>query len=493
MLKHGSPWKMSLASLRQLLRKKQISAFIVPSEDAHFSEYVHPCDGRRAFITNFTGSAGFAIIAQENAALWTDGRYFLQAENQLPAEIKLMKMGTVDCLSKEEWLLNSVSGTVAIDPLTVPYSEYLKLKSTIEPLRLELTENLIDSVWTARPERPTGENFQLILCSNTGRSSDDKLKALRQDIEKKGCNSAVYAILDDIAYILNLRGKDVPFNPVFFSYLILGKNSCHLFIDASKLSHEVDKYLKKMEIQIHPYDSDMVVKILKTIPGKVLIDSRLNAKIAISREKELVITEKSSAYHLKSIKTKEEQQGFRNCHLRDGAALASFFQWLFSTYKKENISEFSASKKLREFRAHQDFFQGESFDSIIGMGKNGAIIHYKPEQSASSVIVDGCLLVDSGGQYLDGTTDITRTVWLGTEKPSDFVKEAYTRVLKGHIAIDSLVFPEGLSGFQIDAIARQHLWAAGLDYRHGTGHGVGFFLNVHEGPHGIGFRYLNLT
>ena len=482
---------MSLTALRQLLTKKNVKAFIVPSEDAHFSEYVHPCDARRHHISKFTGSAGLAIITQNEAALWTDGRYFLQAEQQLPKEFTLMKSGTPECISKEQWLKDTVvQGSVAIDPETIPYAEYLELKKAIHPLELELTENLVDAVWTNRPSRPAGSEFHLqqLPVSRTGKESKDKLKSIVSDIESKKASAAVFGMLDDIAYILNLRGSDVPFNPVFFAYLVVQSKATALFIDDSKLSESVKSYLLSLGLKIHPYDSNLVVQHIKTINGKIIIDSRCNTKVALAKPDALVIQDKSFAYLLKSIKTSEEQQGFRDCHERDAVALTNFFHWLTNSFENNKISEHAASVKLRSFRAQQPHFQGESFDSIIGMKGNGAIIHYKPDEHTSSQIVNGCLLVDSGGQYLDGTTDITRTVWLGKEAPSAHIKECYTRVLKGHIAIDSAIFPSGVTGYQLDALARQHLWAVGLDYQHGTGHGVGHFLCVHEGPHGIGFR-----
>eukprot|EP00835_Amoeboradix_gromovi_P000751 NODE_28_length_33831_cov_0.361200.p6 type:complete len:588 gc:universal NODE_28_length_33831_cov_0.361200:5176-3413(-) len=479
---------MSISALRQLLVKKNLGAFIVPSEDAHFSEYVHPCDARRSFISKFSGSAGLAIITVNEAALWTDGRYFLQAESQLPSEFTLMKSGTPGCMSKEEWLKEKVpQGSVAIDPETIPYAEYLELKKSLLPLSLVLSENLVDEIWTDRPLRPTGNKYKLSLLDNTGRSSSSKFKSIVAELANKKASAAVFGMLDDIAYILNLRGSDVPFNPVFFSYLVVESSKSHLFIDSSKLSGEVMEYLNGLHLDIHKYDSNLVADLLKSINGPIIVDSRCNTKIVSSCSSPL-IQDRSVAYMLKSIKTNEEMNGFRQCHIRDAVALSKFFHWLSTHYKSNKITEYDASIRLKDFRAQQSMFKGESFDSIIGMKGNGAIIHYKPDSVNSAVIVDGCLLVDSGGQYSDGTTDITRTVWLGSEKPTEFLKECYTRVLQGHISIDQIKFPKGTTGYQVDALARQHLWKVGLDYQHGTGHGVGHYLCVHEGPHGIGFR-----
>ncbi len=478
--------EMSIQKLRQVLVKKNFAAFIIPSEDAHYSEYVNPCDARRSYISQFTGSAGVAIITQTDAALWTDGRYFLQAENQLPKEFKLMKAGTPDCQSKEEWLKMNCKGVVAIDPETLPYSEYLELKKALEPLKLEFTSNLVDLVWENRPMRPSGPDYVVQRVDNTGVSSKSKLEVVVKELEAKKASAAVFGMLDDIAYLLNLRGKDVPFNPVFFSYFLVTKTSSHLFMDSTKLTESISSYLKDLKVQIHPYDSTKVLEMLKSIQGTILVDSKCNSKLA--NLPNVVIQDKSVAYLMKSIKSPQEQQGFRDCHLRDATALVKFFQWLFTSYSASNITEYDASVKLTKFRSQVQHYQGDSFDAIIGMKGNGAIIHYKPNESKSATIEDGCLLVDSGGQYLDGTTDITRTVWLGSSEPSQHLKECYTKVLQGHIAIDMCRFPIKTTGYQLDVLARQFLWKSNLNYQHGTGHGVGAFLCVHEGPHGIGFR-----
>ncbi|KAK4448596.1 peptidase M24, structural domain-containing protein [Podospora aff. communis PSN243] len=495
-----------LAALRSLMKERKLDIYVVPSEDSHASEYVAECDGRRAFISGFSGSAGTAVVTLEKAALATDGRYFNQASKQLDSNWELLKQGLQDVPTWQDWAADEAAGgkTVGLDPTLIPSSVAEKLHESIKKnggTGLEaVSENLVDLVWgSERPARPS-ESIKLLPEKYSGKDSLSKLTDLRKELEKKKSAGFVVSLLDEVAWLFNLRGSDIAYNPVFFSYAIVTQDSAILYADSSKLTPEAQSYLADNKIAVKPYDELFAdTKALASqaaangdgaTPKKYLISTKASwaLKLALGGDK-FVEEVRSPVGDAKAIKNETELNGMRQCHIRDGAALTEFFAWLEDQLidKKAVLDEVAAADKLEEIRSkHQDFV-GLSFDTISSTGANAAVIHYKPEKGSCGTIDPNAIyLCDSGAQYFDGTTDTTRTLHFGT--PTRAEKTAYTLVLKGNIALDSAVFPKGTSGFAIDCLARQFLWKSGLDYRHGTGHGVGSFLCVHEGPIGIGTR-----
>ncbi|KAK0718365.1 peptidase M24, structural domain-containing protein [Lasiosphaeria miniovina] len=495
-----------LAALRASMKKHGVDIYVVPSEDNHHSEYIAACDGRRAFISGFSGSAGTAIVTHEKAALNTDGRYFNQAEKQLDQNWQLLKTGIQDVPTWQEWTATQSAGgkTVAVDPTLIASPVAEKLEESIKKSGgaglVALSENLVDQVWGAdRPPRPS-QPVMYLSPEYSGKDTGTKLADLRKELAKKKAAGFVVSLLDDIAWLFNLRGSDIPYNPVFYSYAIVTDDSATLYINSSKLSAKVKSYLDTIKVSFKPYDEFFVdTKVLassaeaegETSPAKkYLISGKASwaLKLALGGGK-FVEEARSPIGDAKAVKNETELSGMRNCHIRDGAALSQFFAWLEDQLvnKKAVLDEVAVADKLEEFRSKQKDFVGLSFDTISSTGPNAAVIHYKPEPGNCSVVDPNAIyLCDSGAQYKDGTTDTTRTLHFGTPTPAE--KKAYTLVLKGNIALDTAVFPKGTNGFAIDCLARQFLWKAGLDYRHGTGHGVGSFLNVHEGPIGIGTR-----
>ncbi|KAI9361248.1 peptidase M24, structural domain-containing protein [Zopfochytrium polystomum] len=474
-----------LAALRALMADRNLHAYIVPSEDAHQSEYIAACDGRRAFISGFTGSAGIAIVTETSAALWTDGRYFLQASQQLDSNWILQKSGLPDVPSKEEWLVQVLppASRVGLDPTVITVSAARTLSESLTKAGHALVPtpgNLVDKIWADRPAAPAGKAF-LLPVRYAGKHAEEKIADLRKAIdEKKGVWGVLVSALDEIAWLFNLRGADIPYNPVFFAYALVAKSEVFLYVDEAKLDDSIKQELSRINVTIRPYAS--VFSHLKELGEKyanekLWIDSRCSLALqdSLGGEKLVEETTRSPIQSTKCIKNPVELEGFRNCHIRDASALCRFFAWL-----EHELVE-------KRFRSALPDFIGLSFDTISGSGSNGSIIHYKPEkETCKKIDVNALYLCDSGAQFWDGTTDVTRTLHFGTPKP--FEKEAFTRVLKGHIQIDLTVFPRGTTGYILDPISRTALWKAGLDFRHGTGHGVGHFLNVHEGPHGIGTR-----
>ncbi|KAK4462500.1 putative Xaa-Pro aminopeptidase 1 [Cladorrhinum samala] len=495
-----------LTALRSLMKEHKVDIYVVPSEDSHASEYIAECDARRAFISGFTGSAGTAVVTLDKAALATDGRYFNQAAKQLDSNWHLLKTGLQDVPTWQEWASQQSEGgkVVGVDPTLISSSIADKLNESIVKAggaRLEAVKNnLVDLVWAdERPARPS--NLIIPLPKEySGKDTAAKLADLRKELEKKKALGFVLSMLDEIAWLFNLRGSDIAFNPVFFAYAIVTLDSATLYVDASKLNPESQKYLDENKISIKPYndlfgDAEALASKAETesasgAPKKHLISSKASwaLKLALGGDK-LVDEIRSPVGDAKAVKNEVELNGMRNCHIRDGAALSKFFAWLEDQLinRKAVLDEIQAADKLEEIRSKGKDFVGLSFDTISSTGPNAAIIHYKPEKGSCATIDPNAIyLCDSGAQYFDGTTDTTRTLHFGTPTPQE--KEAYTLVLKGNIALDTAVFPKGTNGFAIDCLARQYLWKSGLDYRHGTGHGVGSFLNVHEGPIGIGTR-----
>ncbi|KAH7308239.1 putative Xaa-Pro aminopeptidase P [Stachybotrys elegans] len=498
-----------LSHLRELMTERGVHVYIIPSEDSHSSEYIAACDARRAFISGFTGSAGCAVVTLDAAALATDGRYFNQAASQLDSNWTLLKHGLPDVPTWQEWCAEQSAGQkkVAVDPSLLPGSAAKKLADKIRKSGgselVPLEDNLVDIVWGQ--ERPTRPLLPVtILPDNVaGKSTQTKLSELRQELDKKHASGFLISMLDEIAWLFNLRGSDIPYNPVFFSYAIVTPKSATLYVDESKLDQSCVSYLAANEINIKPYNSilDDARQLHSQVvesqgePGSdstppFLISNRGSwaLKRALGGDK-MVDEVRSPITDAKAVKNDTELAGMRACHVRDGAAQIEFFAWLENelVVKGATLDEVQAADKLEQIRSKHEKFVGLSFTTISSTGPNAAVIHYSPQRGSCSVIDPNAIyLCDSGAQYLDGTTDTTRTMHFGT--PTEAEREAYTLVLKGNIALELAVFPRGTTGFALDCLARQHLWRHGLDYRHGTGHGVGSFLNVHEGPIGIGTR-----
>ncbi|EKG15991.1 Creatinase [Macrophomina phaseolina MS6] len=489
------------------MRDHQVDVYIVPSEDSHQSEYIAPCDARREFISGFSGSAGTAVITLDKAALATDGRYFNQAEKQLDNNWELLKQGLQDVPTWQEWTADRSEGgkTVGVDPTIITASDARKLAEKIKKKGgadlKSVRENLVDIVWgTSKPARPN-EKVQVQPYEFSGKEFSEKLSDIRQDLTKRKSAGFVVSMLDEIAWLYNLRGNDIPYNPVFFSYAVVTPETATLYINADKLTPEVKTHLGDA-VDIRPYES--IFSDIEALSQQ----NALNGENAESPAQKYLISNKASwalvqslggdkkvdevrspIADAKAVKNKIELEGMRACHVRDGAALIEYFAWLEDQLiaKGAKLDEVEAADKLEAIRSKHDKFVGLSFDTISSTGPNAAVIHYKPEKGNCSVIDPKAVyLCDSGAQYRDGTTDTTRTLHFG--EPTEMEKKAYTLVLKGNIALERARFPKGTSGFALDTLARQFLWAEGLDYRHGTGHGVGSFLNVHEGPIGIGTR-----
>ncbi|KAI7824315.1 Creatinase/aminopeptidase [Gamsiella multidivaricata] len=483
--------------LRQVMQSPPygVNAFVIPSEDAHQSEYVAECDEQRAYISGFTGSAGLAIVSTDSAALFTDGRYFLQASQQLDANWALMKSGLPGIPTWQEYLVKNLpaGSRIGIDPLLLTATDARKLETELAQVESSLVSvpNLVDMIWKDRPSRPA-RPLMILSTSTTGKTHTEKIQQLRRTLEEKGVAGCVVSGLDEIAWLFNMRGSDVHCNPVFFAYAIITQDDVQLYLQDKAISTKVKKHLGS-EVLIRPYetiyeDLRALSKKLKDNKHKILLGTRTNLALSVALGKENTLEVRSPVTDAKAIKNDVELEGMRQCHLRDAAAVINYFAWLEEQLGKGiELDEADGAERLQQFRVEQKGFVGPSFDTISSTGPNGAIIHYKPEKpTAATIDPDQVYLCDSGAQYLDGTTDITRTLHFKT--PTEYERRCFTRVLQGHIAIDSAVFPDGTTGYLLDILSRRALWSDGLDFRHGTGHGVGAFLNVHEGPHGCGAR-----
>ena len=481
-----------LTKLRNEMRRYNLDALLIPSEDAHQSEYTSECDKRRAFICGFKGSAGYAIVTLTQAALWTDGRYFAQAEKELEKGWTLMRQGDRNVPTKSEWL-NSVlhaHSKIGIDLTLESYDQITKLKQNLNPsyIIFETKENLIDKIWKDRPKREMNPIF-VFPTEYSGKSTTEKILDVQSHLIRHNQDYLVLSALDEVAWFLNLRGSDIPYNPVFFAYVVIPAKECPaVYLNSTQLTKDARKSLFKVTVK--PYDS-IFSDLTALSDSRVCFGSSASYRLVNSARKNTIsVLSINPVEMMKGIKNKIEVEGIRFCHQKDAAALCLYFGWLENEVCQlgnKSLNETNATRKLDFYRSVQKDFKGKSFDTISAVGANAAIIHYKPEESTAATInTNEIYLCDSGGQYLDGTTDVTRTLHFGT--PSDFEKQCFTLVLKGNINLDQAVFPKGVNGYQLDAIARMPLWSKGLDYRHGTGHGVGHFLNVHEGPHGIGSR-----
>lgn len=473
------------------LLSRPLHAFLVDTADAHQSEYVGNAHKRREFLTGFTGSNGTAFVTNTQALMWTDGRYFLQAEQELSDDWTLMKNEEPGVLSIEQWAKQNLpdDSCVAIDPhLTsvLAARNFAKvLKGTkIELVALHETENLVDLIWKDRPTvLPSQVTF--LSSEHTGCSVTNKLESLRNAVKDKGADAIVLTALDDIAWLFNIRGNDVEFNPVVTSYAIVTWDAATLFLDAAN-QHEVTQHLRPSGVECKPYSS-MLSKLSAFIAAnkdkKVLVDpAQCNVAVFLAIPAASRKEDTSIVMAQKAIKNGVEIEGMRRAHVRDGAALVKYFSWLEKEMEAGNEDQWNevlVADKQEQFRKEMKGYLSLSFDTISSIGANGSIIHYSPKRGkCAKMSTSAMYLNDSGAQYLDGTTDVTRTLHFG--QPSAYEKACFTHVLKGHIALAKTVFPNKIDGVRLDAIARTPLWQAGLDYCHGTGHGVGAFLNVHE-------------
>lgn len=479
-----------LALLRSEMKKRNISAYIIPGTDPHLSEYSAEHWKAREWVSGFDGSAGTVVVTTDQAGLWTDSRYFLQAGQQLEGTtIRLFKEGLSDTPSIEEWLADTLpsGSTVAIDGALFSTAKAIQLKDFFTRRDFSFITDFdpFGTIWENRPAIPQNKVFEQPE-NYCGRSTNDKITQVLKQAQQAGAQGLLLAALDEIAWLFNIRGTDVECNPVAICYAYVSPEERILFVDPKKTEPGIQHYLQDKNIRTLPYDR--IYNHLNQMPegSSLLLDlqkinySLYNAIPSHCR----IIRSASPVPLLKSIKNKTEIEGFRNAMVKDGVALVKFMIWLEKNVGKEKIKETTIAEKLIEYRSRQPLYIGESFATIAGYNAHGAIVHYHAtEEGAFEIGREGFLLIDSGAQYRDGTTDITRTVAMGPL--SDRQKRDYTLVLKGHIAIATCRFPKGTRGAQIDVLARKPLWDHGLNYLHGTGHGIGHFLNVHEGPQNI--------
>ena len=483
-----------IEALRDELRREHLSAFIFPSTDPHQSEYTAERWKGREWISGFDGSAGTAVVTLHSAALWTDSRYFLAAEKQLQGtEYLLMREKIEGTPTVAEWLgqqLKDESSEVGIDGMISSTRAVEILKGELRKnggITLRTNFDPLQRIWKDRPAIPMNHIVPQPL-EYTGEDVPSKLKRIRKALREQHADGILMASLDDIAWTLNLRGSDVHCNPVFISFLLITTQATTLFVHAEKLTPEAAQSLRQNNIAIAPYEA--IKEALAHYPDYNILadpDEVSHTLMQAIRTKE-IIKEPSPVPAIKAIKSKAEQQGFRQAMIRDGIALVKFLRWLKPAVAAGGQTEITISEMLERLRAQQPLYQGLSFDTIAGYEAHGAIVHYEatPETDAP-LRPEGLLLLDSGAQYQNGTTDITRTIALGPVTEEQ--KHIYTLVLKGHIQLQLLKFPDGASGTQLDAVARKDLWNEGLNFLHGTGHGVGSYLNVHEGPHQIRMEY----
>lgn len=478
-----------IQALRALFSREGIQAFIIPSTDPHLSEYVAPHWKSREWISGFTGSAGTVVVTTGKAGLWTDSRYFLQAAQQLEGtEIELYKEMLPETPSISTFLCTQLSpgDAVGIDGKMFSAEEVERMQAELQKCRIEI-KNIPDpmrELWADRPPMPEAPAF-IHETKYSGKNSVEKISIIREELKKCNARALFISALDEIAWTLNLRGNDVHCNPVIVSYLLIEEQDIHYFIQPQKITLEVAEYLKSTGISLHPYEE--VETYLKQIRVESLLinPSKTNYAVYSAVNPDCkIIHGVSPVTLLKAIRNEQEIAGIHAAMQRDGVALVKFLKWLEEAVPAGKETEISVDKKLHSFRAEQDLYMGESFDTIAGYKEHGAIVHYEATPETDVPLKpEGFLLLDSGAQYLDGTTDITRTIALGELTEEE--KTDYTLILKGHIALAMAKFPAGTRGAQLDVLARMPIWQRGMNFLHGTGHGVGHFLNVHEGPQSI--------
>ena len=484
-----------LAALRDEMRREHLSAFIFPSSDPHNSEYVPPRWEGRKWISGFDGSAGTAVVTLHSAALWTDSRYFLAAEEQLAGtEFQLMRERMEGTPGIAEWIAAELSDAdsteIGVDGMCMTYADVSDLKTELKHnggITVRTNLDILDRVWTDRPSVPLNP-VRIQPLEYAGESCRDKLGRIRSSLLRRGAGGMLMTQLDDIAWTLNLRGTDVHCTPVFVAWLIVAEEVAVLYIKDEKLSPEVIDYLHAEGVAVDDYDN--IIDALNSYDGYTLLIDPATTNYTLSqlRGNFNLVSAPSPVPEMKAVKNEVECNGFRNAMLRDGVAMVKFLKWLEEAVPRGGETELSVSAKLRQLRAEQPLFMDESFDTIAGYEEHGAIVHYEPSpESDVALRPEGFLLLDSGAQYLDGTTDITRTIQLGAV--TDLHRRVYTLVLKGHLSLQNLCFPRGAAGTQLDAVARVAMWRDGMNFMHGTGHGVGSYLSVHEGPHQIRQEY----
>ena len=481
-----------IAALREAMKQHKIDAYIIPTSDPHMSEYPADCWKYREWISGFTGSAGTVIITADKAGLWTDSRYFLQASTQLEGTgIELFKMMLPETPTIPEFLTHELKEgqTVGLNGETYSLADARSLEKALAEKEIKLNTNasLIDPIWKERPAIPEAPMFEMPI-ELSGKSTEDKLLDINKMLHKAGADCTILSALDEVAWTFNIRGTDVAYNPVVISYAFVSEKESVLFVNPKKIPAEIAEHLKKEGVTLADYG--MLATFLSRLPERtrVFIDSkRTNVAIYNALPKSSILIEGiSPANHLKSIKNEAEIKGFRNAVLKDGIAMTKFYFWLEKMLKVgEKVTELSAAAKLTALRSEQPQYVMDSFASISSYGPHGAVVHYSPTPETDTELkTDSLYLLDSGAQYLDGTTDITRTIAL-CDEPSEQMKKDFTRALKGTIGIAKCKFPAGIRGCLIDAFARKALWDAGINYLHGTCHGIGHCLNVHEGPQSI--------
>lgn len=481
--------KERIHALRMTFRPNNIKAFIIPSTDPHLSEYVAPYWMSREWISGFTGSAGTAVILMDKAGLWTDSRYFLQAEKELEGSgITLYKEMLPETPSITKFLCQNLKPgeSVSIDGKMFSVQQVEQMKEDLAPYQLQvnLFGDPLKNIWKNRPSMPDAPAF-IYDVKYAGKSCGEKVAAIRTELKKKGIFALFLSSLDEIAWTLNLRGSDVHCNPVIVSYLLVTQDEVVYFISPEKITQEVNEYLQEQQVSLRKYDE--AESFLNSFTGEnILIDPKKTNYAIYSAINPAckVVRGESPVTLLKAIRNEQEIAGIHHAMQRDGVALVKFLKWLEASVLSGKETELSVDRKLHEFRAAQPLYMGESFDTIAGYKEHGAIVHYSAtEESDVTLQSKGFLLLDSGAQYLDGTTDITRTIALGELTEEE--KTDYTLILKGHIALAMAKFPAGTRGAQLDVLARMPIWSHGMNFLHGTGHGVGHFLSVHEGPQSI--------
>ena len=488
--------KLRLARLRELMKREHLSAFIFPSTDAHQSEYVADHWRGREWISGFNGSAGTAVVTMKSAALWTDSRYFLAAEEQLEdTEYQLMRLKMEGTPTIAEWLgkeLQDVqSPEVGLDGMVNSYNYVKDLSYSLRKLGgITLRTNLdpLEQIWENRPSLPANP-VEIQPLEYAGETLASKVVRIRKSLRELHADGMLVSALDDIAWTLNLRGTDVHCNPVFVSYLLIESDKVSLFVDDNKLSPEVKQYLQDNQVSLYNYNK--VEKCLESYSEyNILLDGDETSYYLWKTVKcQEIVAAASPIPAMKAVKNEAEIEGYRSAMLKDGVAMVKFLKWLKPAVEAGGQTEISIDEKLTSLRAEQKLFRDISFDTIAGYAQHGAIVHYEATPETDVVLKpEGLILIDSGAQYQDGTTDITRTIALGTV--SEEMKHIYTLVLKAHIQLELVKFPDGASGTQLDAVGRECMWREGYNFLHGTGHGVGSYLCVHEGPHQIRMEWM---
>ena len=471
---------------RKSMKKHKVDAYIVTSSDYHQSEYIGEYFQGREYLSGFTGSAGILVIFNDEACLWTDGRYHIQAENQLKgSEIKLFKQGNTGVPTYKEYIVSKLAenSKIGIDAKILLSSDVNEILSKKNFKIVDF--DLLAEVWEKRPAL-AAEKIFILEDKYTGKSYKEKVKEIRASLKEKNADYNIISSLDDIAWIYNFRGDDVQHNPVALSFTVISEKKTSLYIDENKLNKEAEKYFKDNKVEVKGYFE--FFEDIKKLKGNILVDfNKTSYAIYEAISKNNLINAMNPSTYLKAHKNETEIANTKDIHVQDGVAIVKFMYWLKNNYKKGNITEFSAEEKINSLREKIEGYIDLSFHTISAFGKNAAMMHYSAPEKNSTKIEDGVYLLDSGGTYLKGTTDITRTFFLGKVGKQEKIDN--TLVLKGMLALSRAKFLFGATGTNLDILARQFLWNAGIDYKCGTGHGVGHILNVHEGPHGIRFQY----